>query len=328
MPTDNVVDFQSRNRNRDLVDRLKKAKRIEIAARHRRKKPSPTKLERVLSMRCSQLTRLFNDRDELHNDDIGRTNLQILLELGLTGPMAKKVAPWISAEELRRLIEHVDAYPRHWTAAALGNRVELTFEEKIRLDIRHVDCCDRPKGEVAAFYRKRKNNRDIERRRRKRAGLRSAPEPIGAPPKNSIDVDECAYRAQAIHHALIDREWLSVRLIANRVRAWATFRNLDDEGLRQAIHRALRELANGGLVEIEKRPGQRGLQVKFARRLDMVENFVDPEDPVDDDCLPVAPRSRGQLVTVTNALSTVTTPHGATVTTPHGQPLRHRHFRP
>ena len=320
MPTDNVVDFQSRNRNRDLVDRLKKAKRIEIAARHRRKKPSLTKLERVLSMRCSQLTRLFNDRDELRNDDIGRANLQILLEIGLPGPMAKKVAPWISVEELWRLIEYVNAYPRHWTAAALGNRVELTFKEKIRLDIRHVDCCDRPKDEVVAFYRKRKNNRDVERRRRKRAGLRSAPEPIGAPPKNSIDVDECAYRAQAIHHALIDREWLSVRLIANRVRAWATFRNLDDEGLRQAIHRALRELANGGLVEIEKRPGQRGLQVKFARRL--------PEDPVDDDGLPVAPRPRGQLVTVTNALSTVTTPHGATVTTPHGQPLRHRHFRP
>ena len=312
MPTDNVVDFQSRNRNRDLVDRLKKAKRIEIAARHRRKKPSLTKLERVVSLRCSQLTRLFNDRDELHNDDIGRTNLQILLELGLTGPMAKKVAPWISAEELRRLIEHVDAYPRHWTAAALGNCVELTFEEKIRLDIRHVDCFDRPKHEVAAFCRKRKNNRDAERRRRKRAWLRPAPAPIGAPPKNSIDVDECAWRAQAIHHALFDREWLSVRMIANRVRAWATFRNLDDEGLRQAIHRALRELANGGLVEIEKRPGPRGLQVKFARRL--------PENPVDDDGLPVAPRPRGQLVTVTNALSTVTTPHG--------QPLRHRHFRP
>jgi hypothetical protein len=112
-------------------------------------------------------------------------------------------------------------------------------------------------------------------------------------------VNECAWRAQAIHHALFDREWLSVRMIANRVRAWAIFRNLDDEGLRQAIHRALRELANGGLVGIEKRPGPRGLQVTFARRLDLAEDLAGP-------------------VTVTNALSTVTTPHDATVTTPHG----------
>jgi hypothetical protein len=195
------------------------------------------KLELILQIRRSQLIHLFHHRGQLRDDDIGRDNLRLLLELGLTGPDAYKVAPWISVADLSRLIDEVDRFPQFWTADGLGSRVELTFKEKLELDIRNIGCFDKPKHEVDAFYRKRRRERDAERKRQKRRAGKK---------KNKAKVSA---RAKAVLEILNTEEWMSTGEIADRVSTVPVFANLNWEGMRQAIGRAVNELKKATLAQ-------------------------------------------------------------------------------
>jgi hypothetical protein len=158
-------------RRKALAAEKVKAGLAEVARRHRRKRAPVTKLEQTLSLWRNQLIRLLDRRGGLHDDDAGRADLRVLLELRLSGPKAVKVAPWISPPELHRLIDDVDALPHYWKAGELADRFEITFEEKIDpdLDIRNIPCFDRPKQEVDAFYEQRRRERGTERKRLHRA---------------------------------------------------------------------------------------------------------------------------------------------------------------
>jgi hypothetical protein len=142
------------------------AKKAEIARRYTRERRPFSQLERILSLRRSQLIRLFKYRDGLHDDEAGRADLRLLLDLGLSGPEAMMVAPWISPGELQHLIDDSNAHPQFWKPDALGNHVELTFEEKVALDIRNINCFDRPKRQVTAFYERRRRERGPDGRPR------------------------------------------------------------------------------------------------------------------------------------------------------------------
>ena len=118
----------------------KTARHHEIAQRYRRGKPPVSELERILAWRRPQLVRLFEYRGGLHDDGDGRANLRLLLELGLTGPDATTMAPWLAPGELQTTIDDINRWPPQCrTADALGNRVELTFEEKIWVPASGVD---------------------------------------------------------------------------------------------------------------------------------------------------------------------------------------------
>jgi hypothetical protein len=121
----------------------KAARHREIARRYARRHhdahPLPTSpRERVLELRLRQLRHLFDHRGE-------------------------------PEERFRQLADTIRAEPWSWNAARIGDDVELTFEEKIRLGIRNIECFDKPKHEVAAFYGEQKRRRDAQRMRRQRA---------------------------------------------------------------------------------------------------------------------------------------------------------------
>jgi hypothetical protein len=76
------------------------AEHRDIARRHQRAKRPLTKLERVLALLRSRPICPFGHRGGLHDDEDGRANLQILLQLGLTRPDAIRVMPWISPSRI------------------------------------------------------------------------------------------------------------------------------------------------------------------------------------------------------------------------------------
>ena len=120
----------------------------EIDQRYRRKCPTLSRLELILSLRRAELMRLIQHRfgHSLPDDLMGRGYLRLLLELRMNGIEALRIAPRISHEELQEVIQGVESNPRRWTAESIGNRVELTFEEKVNPAIaaRHIECFDQP----------------------------------------------------------------------------------------------------------------------------------------------------------------------------------------
>jgi hypothetical protein len=193
------------------------------------------KVEHILRWRRGQLIRLFRHRGQLQDNNIGRVRL--LLELGLTGTEAQKVAPWMSLAHLSNLIGEVDRFPQFWTADKLGNRVELTFKEKVKLNIRNIDCFDKPKHEVDAFFRKRRRERDAERKSLKRKAA-----------KRKIKAKVFA-RSTVVLEILSTNEWMSTGEIADRANGKPEFANLRWDAMRQAMGRAVRELVKAKLAE-------------------------------------------------------------------------------
>lgn len=218
------------------------------------------KLELILQFRRSQLIRLFRHRGELQDDDAGRDNLRLLLELGLTGPKAHEIAPWTSTADLSRLIEEVDRFPQFWTADKIGSRVELTFKEKVKLNIRNIDCYDKPKHEVEAFYRKQRRERDAERKRQKRKAEKK---------KSNARVSA---RAKAVLEILNTDGWMSTGEIADRVSTVPVFANLSWDAMRQAIGRVVKELNKANFAEDRMEriygKGALGYMTRCVRRLE------------------------------------------------------------
>ncbi len=129
-----------------------------------------------------------------------------------------------------------------WPAGALGDKLELTFDEKIKFSIRTIQCFDRPKHEVDAYYHEKKKERDRMKKAEQRAGK-----------QRTIPVTA---RAAALLAAIQGRGWVTVPDLAREAVGLAGFRrkSADQVALRQAVHRATRELREVGLVEFEQLP--------------------------------------------------------------------------
>ncbi len=142
-----------------------------------------------------------------------------------------------------------------WPADALGDKVELTFDEKIKHGIRTIRCFDRPRSAVDDYYAERRRERDRVAARQRRAKR---------PRKKSDSRRLTEKRSNQVGALLAGRDgWTSAALIANAMRGKAAFRGLDHDGLRQAVHRAVKAL--GGRVETEKRSGEHGFPTLFVR---------------------------------------------------------------
>ena len=75
----------------------------------------------------------------------------------------------VSEIELRNRVEDILAERPKWTGVALGRRIGLTFEKKLLLGIRTIQCMDKTPVEVKAYFRERKRTRDRLRKKKAQA---------------------------------------------------------------------------------------------------------------------------------------------------------------
>jgi hypothetical protein len=147
--------------------------------RVKRDKPSEGQVsETRRKMRLRDLRRILRDRNgaTLPDDDAGREYLIELLRPISIGPHAdikmrnaiEVWAPWMAEDEAQELIDDIRLSPR-WertpTGKTLGERLNLTYAQRAKLDIRTIRACDI--SEVGmALIRKQKNRRRKQRARR------------------------------------------------------------------------------------------------------------------------------------------------------------------
>jgi len=108
----------------------------------------------------------------------------------------------VSEIELRNRVEDILAERPKWTGVALGRRIGLTFEKKLLLGIRTIQCMDKTPAEVKAYFRERKRTRDRLRKKRLRQMARPA--------------DSLSVRARDLL-AVLDGEWIRSPDLAQRV---------------------------------------------------------------------------------------------------------------
>ena len=158
--------------------------------------------------------------------------------------------------ELCNRVEDILAERTNWTAVALGKRIGLTFEKKLLLRIRTIQCMDKTLYEVKAHFRESKRMRDRIRKKR----LRQM-----ATPADSLSV-----RARHLL-VVLDEEWIRSPDLAEKVAKQRPFRHpkgrrLNTTALRQAVHRACRELCGIGAAEERFQVGAHIERVREVRK--------------------------------------------------------------
>ncbi len=257
------------------------ARRADIALRYGGGGPEgfKPKPDRIRSVRRRQVLQLIKDRHggDLPDNAVGRSDLQLLLELGLTGPEAQRLAPWIAGNELELLIYAADNNWPAWSksngtpAALIGERVRLRFEEYARLGLWHLHPHDCETEKLEAFRKERRRGKERQRKRNARARAKTAASPTAdKDPAATLDPwDVTDKRAQSL--ALVplgDRKWWSVRELADYARSkpLGAFEGLNHVACRQAVLRAIKKLEGFRIVEAAT-DFKRGLPVTKVRRL-------------------------------------------------------------
>jgi len=232
------------------------ARHAEIKWRYRRRADGEPKLGRVMSLRRRQVLDLFahrlfgkrawSDGTTLPNNKVGADVLILLVELGLDGPAALKVAPWCESQ-LNGLFQMIDSQPpRRWTAQALGARLEGTLEEKITLGLHHIECSDAPPHNVQEARAKRKAALERARRERERRKKMSV----------QIRPREMSERSRVVLGA-IGSEWMKSSAVASAVSSHEAFGGLKAGALRKAVQRSTAELAEEGVIDHRMDGGER-----------------------------------------------------------------------
>jgi len=161
-------------------------RRAELA-RERRRRPVS-----IVALRLAELNRLLTHRhggEVLSEDDAGRDDVEIVVHhlacaagdqpRNIAGWIALR-APWMAADDVRRIIDQATTKPRRWRADSLAKRLNLHEAERRRLRITTIGAVDLDRAQRAAARRARKRERDRERAaaRRKVAGAKPRAEYI------------------------------------------------------------------------------------------------------------------------------------------------------
>jgi hypothetical protein len=192
----------------------------------------------------------------ISDDRRGRNLLTGLLAVGLTGPEAQELAPWLSPVALQDIIDNVDRIPGwEWTSSRLGDLVELTDEERERGKLWSLRPCD--VSWPAVQERRRQDNKaraaDYSRAYRERVRI-----------AKDMDV-----RSAAVF-ALLSTSWKVASGLAGELKNGKAFRTADGReiigrSLRMLINRELDKLAKRGLIETKIAPGIKEFPTKHAR---------------------------------------------------------------
>jgi hypothetical protein len=156
----------------------------------------------------------------------------------------------VSEVEVYNKVEDILAERIRWTATALGERMQLTFEERRELGFRTIACVDVSKKMVQEYYLRRKRERDLRRVHRMRAQI----------PKATF-----SHRAKQLA-TLINGDWTPTVFLAGAMRkrkGWP--RRHDAAG--KAVRRAAVELHKAEIgFELKTEPGPRGGYLTSVRR--------------------------------------------------------------
>jgi hypothetical protein len=137
----------------------------------------------------------------------------------------------VSKLEVHNMVEDIIAERAKWTARALGRRMDLTFDEKIRLGIRTIRCIDRSEMMMKLYFREQKRERDRIRWHRRKQSLACGLSP----------------GAKKLADRLSANKWLGVGDIVEQL---GKCRRRKREAARSAVRRALSELKVAGLLEV------------------------------------------------------------------------------
>ncbi len=132
--------------------------------------------------------------------------------------------------EVHNKVEDILAECKRWTARALGQRVDLTFNEQIKLGIRTMRCTDRSEMMVKLYFREQKRERDRMRWHRKKQSLARGLSPA----------------AKKLADLLSAHKWMRV---ADIVEQFGKRRRGKREGARSAVRRALRKLIAADVID-------------------------------------------------------------------------------
>jgi hypothetical protein len=253
-----------------MKDDIAAAAHAEIRKRYARPWTGKGKADRIRSVRRAQVLRVLRDRHgvTLPDDQRGRDALQLLFELGLTGPDAQLLAPWAAPEEIDRLIEDADNNWAAWFKSSdetiterVGRRLELTFGEYRGLRLTHIRPADVSRAEIEKHIDDGRSKRDRDGKRDRRA----TPKP---PPSNDPwDLPNGRVKGLALG-PLQDRKWWTVRRLTDFAREQVGgFIGLDHGAARKGVLRGVRELEDLGIVETKMEVGPRGLRELHVRRL-------------------------------------------------------------
>jgi hypothetical protein len=158
----------------------------------------------------------------------------------------------VSKTEVHNKVEDILAEGRgRWTARALGHRVDLTFDEKIRLGIRSMRCTDRSEKMMKLYFRERKRERDRMRWHRSKQSFSRGLSPA----------------ANKLAEQLSAHKWMGVADIVHQGKR----RRGRREAARSAVRRALKELIAADLVD-EKLEARRSGGFERRMRLKKPEN--------------------------------------------------------
>jgi hypothetical protein len=109
-------------------------------------------------VRIGDLNKLFGHRYgggklyQFPDDDSGREDLMILVDhYSSSNPLAllrvlKARAPWATDADREALFEKASRFPRRWTAKALGERLNLREDDRLKLKIRTIGAVDMTPG--------------------------------------------------------------------------------------------------------------------------------------------------------------------------------------
>ena len=174
----------------EIIDfaRVKATKR-----RTARRRGKHSKNETLRRRRLGDLRKLIRDRcrgSVLPDDDAGREYLKELLlpisispyearnksggVVGIWGPTDRmrheieEWAPWLTeGDEAQELLDEIDLMPpwrRKPMARTLGKRLQVTYAERTRLDLRTIGPCDMTKAAMAVIRKQKKRLRERLRR--------------------------------------------------------------------------------------------------------------------------------------------------------------------
>jgi len=152
---------------------------------------------------------------------------------------------------------------RTMTAEALGERIGLTLEERVALNIRTIAAADVTPEQAKAFYRDRRRERDRNRSRLRRLKRKQQRKVITVT-KTASQIEEVGAvlkHKNAEHPA----HWLSVEEIAEAVAGSKAFADLKPKSLRTQVHDALDALVERGEIETSAAIGKRSLPVRIVR---------------------------------------------------------------
>jgi hypothetical protein len=160
----------------------------------------------------------------------------------------------VSNLEVYNEVENILAERIKWTAHALGQRVKLKFEEKIKLSIRTLRCIDRTAKMVRLYFRMKKRERDRVRWQQRKQVSRSELSPV----------------AKWLADRLSSGVWVRAADLVEQLREYRGRRRR--EAARSALRRAVRELHDAGRLDTQTVDAPKGGFETFVR-------LKEPEKP-------------------------------------------------